>query len=502
MRPYLVIRERVLASVAVRLAGVIVPAAVVGLALAAATPTVSARTPPNIVFVMTDDLDLGLVTAQPPVMPSLAATIARAGATFTNAFVNVPLCAPSRATMLTGRYAHNTRVLRNGSNTGSFTEFHKNGSEASTIAVWLRNAGYETALFGKYLNRYPNTVTRSFVPPGWSDWAVPVGGDLNGPYVLNENGTLVSRDGTSERDYFTDVLREKSLAFIDRAAAAGKPFFLMVTPTAPHAPATPAPRHRNLFTDRVAPRPPSFNESDVSDKPPFLRLRKLSAAAVATLDEVYRNRLRSLRAVDEAIQAIVDKLRALGALERTYLVFTSDNGYHLGHHRMTASTGGGKETMYDEDLRIPLFIRGPGVPAALTVGGLANVADLAPTFAAWAGVTPASVVDGRSLQPLLQAEPPASWRQSTPIAHWAPLRQPITDASQDFVGVRTARYAFVRYPSFGLRDAYSVKDDPHQLKNIGMTGNAWALRNLDTLTTRLSSCSGDTCRALEDAAAP
>ena len=459
------------------------------------------QTRPNIVLILADDLDRAIPAFRPPIMPNLATGIVQAGASFSNAFVNVPLCAPSRATLLTGRYAHNTRILRNGPNSGSFTAFHSNGGEASTIATWLRQAGYETALFGKYLNRYPDTVAQTFVPPGWSDWAVPVQGSLSGQYLLNENGTLITRDGAAD-DYFTDVLAAKSLSFIGRAVTAGKPFFLMVAPTAPHAPATPAPRHSTLFGDRTAPRQESFNEADITDKPPFLRLPPISASRLGAINAVYRNRLRSLQAVDEALLAIFQRVKALGQLGRTYFVLTADNGYHLGQHRMTDSTGGGKETMYDEDLRVPLFVRGPNIPAGLDVTHLVTLADLAPTFAAWAGVRPGRTVDGRSLVPLLSDTPPETWRQSIPIAHWAPVGQPATNASQDFVGVRTAHHAYVRYPRFGLRDLYDVRADPNQLHNLAAVANSSVGDALDTLTTALSTCSGETCRSLENSAVP
>jgi N-acetylglucosamine-6-sulfatase len=163
-------------------------------------------------------------------------------------------------------------------------------------------------------------------------------------------------------------------------------------------------------------------------------------------------------------------------------VFTSDNGYHLGQHRLTDSTGRRKETLFDEDLRVPLFVRGPNIPAGRATTALVTLADLAPTFAAWAGVKPRQSVDGRSLVAVLGEKPPVAWRQSIPIAHWAPIDQPAANASQDFVGVRTSNHVYVRYPHFGLRDLYAVRADPGQLQNLSASADPAISGALDTLT--------------------
>jgi arylsulfatase A-like enzyme len=262
--------------------------------------------------------------------------------------------------------------------------FHRNGAENSTIATWLRSAGYDTGLLGKYINNYPDGVDSNYVPPGWSTW--------------------IALPNIGARSYVTDYLAKRSIEFIDRAARGGRPFFLMMNPLAPHPGTKPAPRHAKLFPDAVAPRTASFNEADVSDKPPFLRLPLMGAARIAGLDNEYRNRLRTLQAIDEAVLAIHRHIASLGQLDRTCFVFTSDNGFHLGQHRLP----GGKQTSFDEDIRMPLLASGPGIPAGKVVAELISDADLAPTFAAWAGVTPASAVDGRSLVPVLRTTPPTA----------------------------------------------------------------------------------------------
>ena len=460
------------------------------------------------VIIVADDLERAVLDVQPPVMPSLSTLIAQAGATFANAFVNVPLCAPSRATILTGRYAHNTGVLRNDPRQdpahGGFPAFHTGGAENSTIATWLRATGYDTALIGKYMNHYPNRVGQTFIPPGWSNWVALHSGQPSTIYVMNDNGVLVSHDATADDDEsFTDLLARESLEFIDDAAEAGRPFFLLMTPFAPHSPAIPASRHAGLFSGMVVPRTASLNEADVSDKPPFLQRPLISASGIAGLDASYRNRLRTLRAVDEAVLAIYRRIESLGQLGRTYFVFTSDNGYHLGQHRLTGGKlAGGKETTYDEDLRVPLLVRGPGIPARLTVNHLASLADLAPTVAAWAGITPTGPVDGRSLVPVLKTTQPNVWRQSVLIEHWAKVDQSPRNLLQDFVGFRTMRYSYARYPALDLRELYDMRDDPSQLTNIAATASAPLLDRLDRRTTLLATCAGATCRSRENTAAP
>lgn len=461
--------------------------------------SVIAQDRPNIVFVLMDDLDRATVTALPPVMPNVSQRIATAGATFTRAFANVPLCAPSRATILSGRYAQNTKVRQNW-----YPPFHVNGAERSTVAVWLKAAGYRTALFGKYLNGYPDrlpSITPTFVPPGWTDWAVPVASDAAG-YTLNENGRLVAYDQGNAADYFTDVLARKSLDFVRSAAQSGAPFFLMLTPTAPHRPAIPAPRHAKLFADKTLPRGVSFNEADVDDKPPFLRLPAITPARIRSMEQLYRQRLRSLQAVDEAVRDLHALIQSLGLASRTYFVVASDNGFHQGQHRLTDGMGGGKETGFAEDLHLPLLVSGPGIPPGLQVHGLVTLADLAPTFAAWASAGPAPRVDGRSLVPLLRAGPPPAWRNWLPLRHLKPSGAGATNPAQTFLGVRTAGYSYLEYPDYGLRDLYDMQADPWQLVNLATVADPGLLARLSQATTALATCSGSSCWSLEDAPAP
>ena len=211
-------------------------------------------------------------------------------------------------------------------------------------------------------------------------------------YTLNENGKLVHY-GSAPSDYGTDVYTNKTQDFITQSADAHQPFFAYLAVYAPHQPATPAPRDVNLFPGATAPRTPAYNDADVSGKPQFIRnLPLMTPKAKRRVDALYRRRIQSLQAVDLGISELIDTLRATGQLDNTYIVFTSDNGFHLGQHRMPS----GKQTAYDFDIHLPLVVRGPGVPADRTADQLVGNIDLAPTFAAMAGATSPSFVDGRS----------------------------------------------------------------------------------------------------------
>jgi arylsulfatase A-like enzyme len=362
---------------------------------------------PNIVFIMSDDQDVPTMQY----MPRVQALLADQGVTFNNSFVTSSVCCPSNVTALTGQYTFNHGVLNNVLPTGGFQKFvdmRTDGDPAtqgdeSTLATWLNDAGYNTARVGKYLVSYPDNST--YVPPGWDEWYNSYEGFTTYfGYRLNENGAVVQY-GTDEEDYITDVFTAKAVDFINRAEANdAQPFFLQFHPTAPHAgagrngPATPAPRHAGMFAGAQAPRTPSFNEADVSDKPPAVsNLPLLTAAQITAIDNEYQTRIESLQALDEGIGQIIDTLAARGELDNTYIVYTSDNGYHLGQHRFLGS----KFQVYEEDIRVPLIIRGPGVQAGATRDQMAVNIDLAPTMARWGRATPDRVMDGLSLTPLL-----------------------------------------------------------------------------------------------------
>lgn len=478
-------------------------------------PHAVARTPverPNFVFLLTDDLDSASIS----VMPRLRSLLTDQGTTLTDYHVSLSWCCPSRASTLRGQYAHNTKVWSNTPPNGGFAQFHKRGLERSTIATWLRAAGYRTGLFGKYLNGYPEQakVGRTYVPPGWDTWVSPAAGSpyhqFN--YTLNDTGRLEPH-GHRARDYLTDVLDTKVRRFV--AAPAHQPFFAYVGVYNPHSPATPAPRHRHLFKDRKAPRTPSYDEADLTGKPTELRrLPRVRAKEERVWDALYRDRLRSLMSVDDMIGDLVRTLRDSGRLADTYFVFTSDNGFHIGQHRM----GPGKNTAFEEDTRVPFVVRGPGVPAGRTVDLLAGNIDVAPTLADLAGVPVPPFADGRSLRPLLRPGKPSAWRRSFLVehGHGPGTRPPIkpSDGTLEppelyapsqrekfylapFEGLRTRRYLYVLY-STGERELYDLAADPGQLHNIASTQPA-VVTALDGRLRLLRACAGASCRTAENA---
>jgi arylsulfatase A-like enzyme len=460
-------------------------------------PVPAADARPNILFILTDDQDAASLSS----MKRLQRELVKGGASFSNYMINVSTCCPSRASTLRGQYAHNTGLWVNDAPDGGFQRMYKSRLEASTIGTWLDAAGYRSGLMGKYLNHYPATAPTTYVPPGWDEWAVDVN-DSGYPgfnYKLNENGTIRSY-GNRNEDYATDVLRGKAEAFIRSAAEAREPFFLYLAPWAPHEPATPAPRHRSMFSNATAPRTPSYLEPDVSDKPKFVQERpaEFNKDQNAFIAGNYPQRLRSLQAVDEMVEGLIDTLEAENLLATTYIVYSSDNGWHLGQHRSL----GGKYTPYEEDSRVPLIIRGPGIRPGTKVGRLAGNIDLAPTFADIANAQVPSFVDGRSLLPLALGESPRSWREGYLLAKESPERYerfaqrsgaPV-DGTPPYRAVRTATHVYVEYPT-GEKELYDLAADPHQLENIAATAPAEQLDALAALLEHLNGCAGASCHS-------
>lgn len=479
------------------------------------SPPPPQQKPPNIVFILTDDLDADSVST----MTRVQALIGDQGLRFERHFVSLSLCCPSRISGLRGQYSHNTGIYTNGLSGGGFAGIYARGLEASTFATWLQAAGYRTALFGKYLNGYPDTApSDTYIPPGWSEWFAPVAGSpySGSNYTLNENGSKVVH-GDQPEDYLTDVLSAKLTDFIRRSVAdqPDRPFFAYVAPYAPHGPAIPAPRHAQAYPGATAPKGGSFNEADVSDKPAWVQaLPLLDASQIAHIDTLYRRRLQTLLAVDEMVGALVDTLQGLGQLDNTFLVFASDNGFHQGQHRLEQ----GKATGFEEDLRVPLLVRGPGVPKGGRVRLLTANVDYAATFAAIAGASVPDWVDGRSLLPLLQGRSPSPWRQALLLEY----KPAAPDFSQQALAgtleppdpqeVRT-RAAAVDSPFQGLRlategsyiaygsgefELYDLAADPAQLLNIYPQAAPARRQQLATWLGRLSNASGAALRQAEE----
>ena len=399
-------------------------------------------------------------------MPRTLDELAARGVRFTNAFVTTPLCSPSRVSMLTGQHTHHHGVLNNDPPYGGVTRFN----DASTLATWLQRRGYRTGMYGKYLADYRRlcrAAAQCYVPPGWDDWHVFLQQKYYG-YQLVENGQVNSY-GTGPADYSTDVLASKAVEFIMNAH--GQPFFLHVGFHAPHGDAggkaKPAPRHLNTLIDIAPWRPTSYDEDDTTDKPPWLPQIRASDLINPLLpygvwtDEIRRSQLEALLAVDEAIESLMAALDATGQSDNTVVVFTSDNGYLWGEHRLFF----GKDYPYEESLRVPLIIRDPRlVGAPRTETRLALNIDLAPTLAELAGVNPTTAVDGMSLVPLLR-DPAAPWRSDF-LFEWGRLSAPPRAGLPPYVGVRSERFKYCSYPTVGLAELYDLTIDPNELNDL------------------------------------
>lgn len=404
---------------------------------------------PNIIVIMTDDQRWDTIDY----MPNVKNRLEGEGITFTNSFVTTSLCCPSRSSFLTGLYPHNTGVWSNGPIYGGVLEFN----ETSTLATWLKENGYTTSLNGKYLNGYARIPRH--IPPGWDDWHVFTTGDsdlllsLYYNYTLNENGVLRTF-GKEPIDYSTDVLKNRSLNFIQNAK---RPFFLWFTPFAPHSPYIAAERHINISTcsNLKIVRPPSFNEADVSDKPAWVQANPLmNQSQISRLDVAMKNQICSLQAVDEAVASILD---ALGPeLDNTAVIFTSDNGYMWGEHRIDQD----KNNFYEEASRVPLLIRYPKlIPNKTQSDKLVLNIDLAPTIAELANVTLSAKVDGKSLVAILNDQN-ASWRSDFLMEYMGGrIDRPLINSA-----TRTMQFKYTELAT-GEREFYDLTNDPYELNN-------------------------------------
>jgi len=519
---------------------------------------------PNVVAILVDDLSVDALQTllDADLMPNLSSGLIDEGVDFNDAFATNPLCCPSRATFLTGLYTHNHKVYANLNGAikpgitwpAWFGTVSEPGLEASTIATWLQSAGHHTGFIGKYLNGYgenapegidPNT----YVPPGWDYWF-----GLIDPttyrmydYSANDNGVVVQY-GNSPDDYQTDVLSNQAVSYLQQRSP-GQPFYLQINTLAPHVesfftePAGPVPDYRNRFSSIVRPAirhlylldsnlgngeipglpsKPSFNEADVSDKPAcseapppplgtyviddepscvgnLLPLR--TDIDVPNVQRQFKHMLASMLAVDDLIGAVVAALQANNLLDTTTLIFTSDNGYFYGEHRLSD-----KLMAYEESIRIPLYIRAPGYAANTTASQIVLNNDMAPTIAALANVSAPNDLDGTSLLPLLTVPTREDWfRKSFLVEHWfIPSIRPYQMATSMSLrsidpGIRDFLYTQT-YANYGVaeithREFYNLLADPYQTESIDLLSAATDL--LDLHTQLLLGCRGNFCRLLE-----
>lgn len=454
---------------------------------------------PNIVFVLTDDLSTDLM----PYLPAVA-DLQRRGLSFSRYFVTNSLCCPSRASILTGGYPHTNGVRTNGGPDGGHSEFVHLGDDHQTFATSLDDAGYTTALMGKYLNGYfaspPRSTPLASVPPGWDEWYVAGGHDgYSGfDYTLNENGRLV-RYGDDEADYATDVLADKAVDFVHRTAGTGAPFLLEVSTFSPHYPYTPAPRHADAHPGLTYPRTSAF-DTPPEAPPPWLAGRAaLPQRALTRIDTTFRLRAQAVMSVDELVADLVDALETEGILDDTYIVFSSDNGFHMGEHGLRP----GKMTAFDTDIRVPLIVAGPGVPQGVTSDAMVANIDLCPTFVELGGGEQPALVDGRSLVPLWHGRAPSEWRQAVLIeqlrvetaAEAGPDRQAWAEMPPTYDAIRLPDAVYVEYADGG-REYYDIAHDPDQLRNLAPALTEFHQAALSDALAALVDCRGpDECWA-------
>jgi N-acetylglucosamine-6-sulfatase len=463
---------------------------------------------PNIVLIMDDDQSVNLQQY----LTKTNAAIGQHGVTFDNSFVNYSLCCPSRSTMLTGQYAHNHGVRGNQLPSGGYSKLAP--TLGNTLPVWLQKAGYYTAHIGKFLNGYGTTAPDTEVPPGWNEWY----GSIDNPdgftggtytaygYALNENGQVVHYGSTPDvvdpATYQTDVYSQKAADFIRRRAPSLKPFYLSVAPRDPHAEAgscncagdnpRAAPRYEGTLAGLSAPRNPDFNEADVSDKPSNIKnLAVLSQTGINGVDARYRARAEAVLGVDDLVQNVVSTLQQQGELKNTVLIFTSDNGFFHGEHRVPQ----GKVRLYEPSIRVPLLIRAPGMPNGVHRSQPVGNVDLAPTILDFADAKAGRKEDGESLVSIMEHRRDWPGRGMDLETYFTPdATEDPEDPPLNYQGVRTDRYLYANYGT-GEQELYDLRLDPFELQNAAANpAYASVKASLQGLLSGLARCAGRRCR--------
>jgi N-acetylglucosamine-6-sulfatase len=429
---------------------------------------------PNIVVVMTDDQD----TDSLKFMPEVQRRVMAQGITFKNTFSSQPLCCPNRTTFLTGRYVHN-----HGINANNGDQLRTRNLDSSTVATWLNGAGYRTGYFGKYVNGYNETA---YIPPGWDRWYAFTSNYGANPLTISDNGKPDALNKGQEHE--ADRLSAKAVDFLQANRDSAAPLFMVVAPNTPHLPTNVPDRYAGAYSGLALPRPPNFNEADVSDKAPPARKPRLSDAEISEMAANYRRQAAALRAVDDMVASLMDELSAQGELDNTYILYTSDNGYYWGEHRYDRKT-----FPYEAGAHQPLVIRGPRVETGTTIPHLVGMHDLAPTIAALASASPTRVVDGKRLLPLFSTTrpTPAAWRQRLLVQNWNPKAK--------YYAVRNRQALYVEYTQDGRTylEHYYLSQDPYQLRNDVASLSASTKNRLHDQLVKLRNCQGSECRTAE-----
>lgn len=441
---------------------------------------------PNIILITTDDQ----AASDMAWMPKTRAAMGGFGASFSDAISPHPLCCPARAEILTGQYAHNNGVYANRGIYGGYPALE---DPDNTIATWLQNAGYRTAFTGKFLNEY-DWATHGR-PAGWDMWDPTIVGTYDYyNYTQANDGSPQTYDDT----YITDYVAQKSRRMISRWADGPEPFFLWASYVAPHnvcdseidglrcgTPPLSEPEYATAYagTRNPAEAKPSFNEKKVKDKPKLIR--KQSIKDPGDLNALFLSRIRALASVDDAVADTVAALGEAGELDNTVIIFTSDNGWLMGEHRFR-----GKRVHYEESVRVPLYLRGPGVPVGVSIRRSASILDIAPTLVGLAGAQAGRLMDGASL--FGQLTQPAESDRQTRLVQAGNLTNEVGATFWDYRGVREKRYSYVRWAS-GFIELYDRKRDPYQLHNVAEDDRYKSIRKqLRKRLAVLRPCAGTT----------
>jgi N-acetylglucosamine-6-sulfatase len=493
-----------------------VSSSITTLALAAGALASQCTKRPNIVLIMTDDQDKQLDSLSH--MPILQRELVDKGLEISNHFATVSVCCPSRASFLRGQMAHSTNITNIAWPGGNYDKFRFAGEDLEYLPHWIKLGGYKAEYVGKFMNGH-STANYHIALKGWDHSDA-----LLEPYINDFNNVVMSADGERPVQYknfhTTDVVRIKSLARLETLLDEEDPFFLAIMPYAPHTegdlttPPTPLARHNNLFPDLAAPRHANFNPSDEVQQGKSVWMKNhplLNETAIQQVDLLYRKRIESLQGIDEIVEDVLKTLEDRGQLENTYVIFTSDNGYHAGAHR----SGAGKTLPYIEDTNLPLIIRGPGIPEGSKSDAASAHLDFVPTFLEIMGVPEEDwpeLLDGRSLlSEWLDPEPetppaPGSAKEIVNIEYWGPTRGEIPLDSTIFVQHTYKTLRIVSPETAWLYvvwctnevELYNTTADPWEINNLarGDVSDEIA-RTIDRLNAILmvtKSCVGGTCR--------
>jgi N-acetylglucosamine-6-sulfatase len=441
-----------------------------------ATPEAGMAAPkgePNVILILADDLDGTVFEGS-----TLDSAWTPEGTSFTNALATTSLCCPSRASIFRGQYAHNTGLVNNINEEpgGGARFFRRSGLEDETLPTLLQDGGYETWFGGKYLNGYEDAGGwEGYVPPGWDGWQAYLNQD-----TVNRDGTVVS-----PMRHYTDWLSGEAARFIEDRQGSARPYFMQISTWDTHEPLRVPARHRDAYPHAQAPRTPSFNEADVSDKPDWVAEKSaLREEEIVRFDRRQAARMRSALTLEDLSRSVVSALSRTGQQDETYVIFTSDNGFHMGLHRVR----GAKWTPYTEAHEVPFAVRGPGVARGKSFDDLVTNTDIAPTVLDMAGLPAPDWMDGKSFAPFLDGTPPETWRSSVLIegAKGTYYERPA------YSGVRREDEVYVDYES-GDKEYYDLVRDPYQLVNRPEA----APRSMKEDLRDLENCSGAACRKAE-----